>query len=784
MFFHILKRDIKRKKTMNIILLLFIIVAGMFVSSSIPNIVNVLNGTNYFFDKAGVGDYIMIGNGEKFDSEVEEVLKNKDIYNDYKKETAIFIPTKILKIDGKFVKKKMQEYLIQCPDNMDFKLFTKDNEEIKEIKSDEIMLSKNCVDENNLEIGDKVTLSFGDIEMELTYSGYIKDALFGSDMMGNERLLISKENYDIFEKQCSKFKGSIYNLHIDNESDFKSAISDVDGMVFDGSRSMIKKSYMMDIIVAAIVLLVGLMFVIVSFFMLKFMMRFSISEDFREIGVMKAIGIKNRKIRRLYTVKYVAFAIVGSLIGLGLSVPCGKLITKPVTDEMYLGNDIGFILNVLGTILVVAVVYAYSYHCTKIIKKSSPIDAIRNGQTGERYKKKRGYRMNKSHASLSGYLSLNDILSAPKKFTTVIITFTLCCLITMIISNTTATMKSDKLVHLFAVRDCDLYFSQDDYISDMYAGKINFKEISEGLSEEIDKMGYPNEVFFQKDYTYKLSCNGKEFKIRCTQGENTKASDYEYSGGSAPESANEIAITKTVSKLINAKIGDTVTIITALGEKDCIVTGYFDSMNNLGSIIRLHEDFECDEVNFNGTNRFQVKFDKEYSDDELDEIIKKFKNELGCDVVQRPAEYSAETIGVADIMETLEFFLVLITIVVVIFTSVLMESSFIDSEKSQIAMLKAVGISNKTIVAWQIKRFGVVSLASTLLALVLSVPMTKLTMTPIFKGMGAGKIDYTFNFLRAFLIYPVAIFAVTVITTYFTVLKTKLIKPNDTANNE
>ena len=41
MYLSILKKDLKRKRAMNMILLLFIVLATMFVSSSVNNIVNV-----------------------------------------------------------------------------------------------------------------------------------------------------------------------------------------------------------------------------------------------------------------------------------------------------------------------------------------------------------------------------------------------------------------------------------------------------------------------------------------------------------------------------------------------------------------------------------------------------------------------------------------------------------------------------------------------------------------------------------------------------------------------
>ena len=54
MLFRILKKDLKRKKVMNAILLAFILLATMFVASGISNVVSVMNGTDSYLDKAGI----------------------------------------------------------------------------------------------------------------------------------------------------------------------------------------------------------------------------------------------------------------------------------------------------------------------------------------------------------------------------------------------------------------------------------------------------------------------------------------------------------------------------------------------------------------------------------------------------------------------------------------------------------------------------------------------------------------------------------------------------------
>lgn len=73
--------------------------------------------------------------------------------------------------------------------------------------------------------------------------------------------------------------------------------------------------YVMDMIVAFTMLILSICLIIVSFVVLKFSITFTISEEFREIGVMKSIGISNFKIRSLYLTKYLVLAVVGAVVG-------------------------------------------------------------------------------------------------------------------------------------------------------------------------------------------------------------------------------------------------------------------------------------------------------------------------------------------------------------------------------------------------------------------------------------------------------------------------------------
>ena len=90
MYLRILKKDLKRKKTMNVVLLLFVILATMFSASSVNNIITVVNGLDNYFEKAGMTDYYIIANGDKKTNNVESVLKGEKSVTDFKKEEIIY----------------------------------------------------------------------------------------------------------------------------------------------------------------------------------------------------------------------------------------------------------------------------------------------------------------------------------------------------------------------------------------------------------------------------------------------------------------------------------------------------------------------------------------------------------------------------------------------------------------------------------------------------------------------------------------------------------------------
>lgn len=787
MFFRILKKDLKRKKTMNIILFAFILLATMFVSSGLSNVAAVMNGTDYFMKKAGVGDYVVIMMGTDTDDPIKDVLKELEDVKEYRKENVVFGNKSNLTDTNGNALEARNATVYQAIEDSKLKFFDSKNEKITSIEPGHAYATGDFLQKNDLQPGDKIMITYGNVKLSVILDGEAKDALLGSSMMGNNRFLLSKQDEEKLAEDG--YQGKIYYIDLksgSDESKLASAISDVEGVTFSGTHSMIKMCYLIDMIVAFLMLVLSVCMMLVSFIVLKFSITFTISGEFREIGVLKAIGIKNTNVRGLYMAKYLLLAIAGAIGGFICSIPFSNMMLESVSRNMVLGGGNSYYaLEFAGAFIVVAAILLFAFRCTKLVKKLSPIDAIRSGQTGERYNRKSPLRLGKSRGSTSRFLAINDVLSAPRRYATIIITFFICTVLVLLLVNTTSTMRSDTLVTTLASRS-DLYYTDlTEMMGSMTAdGRQRVENYLSDTEKLLAENDMPAKVISEVQYKYRVSAGGKDYSIVCLQGIHTKASDYEYTEGLVPQNANEIAITPTIAKMTGAKIGDTVTIDYGAEKRECIVVAYFQSMNQLGAVIRLHEDAPTDFAHISSMAAYQINFTDDPSASEIENRKEKIKKLFDNEDVTNATEYCDDSMNAASAMEAVQYLFLGITLIVVVLICVLMERSFISDEKSQIAILKATGFSDKRIIRWHTARFGFVTLIAVLLAAICSVPVTHLVDGPIFSIFGVSKISYVIDPWKIFLIYPGIVFLMTLAASELTALHIRGIKSSDISNIE
>ena len=147
-------------------------------------------------------------------------------------------------------------------------------------------------------LGDEITLSL-DNSYSNTYiiAGTCKDAFLGSSFVEYVRFIMNDKELDKIKEEISTISISYFSIDLNNldgfTKDFNKLKLNVDTVA---DRELVKMMYVMDMVMAGVLLFVSVCLILIAFLILRFTIVFTINEEYHDIGVMKAIGIKSRKL--------------------------------------------------------------------------------------------------------------------------------------------------------------------------------------------------------------------------------------------------------------------------------------------------------------------------------------------------------------------------------------------------------------------------------------------------------------------------------------------------------
>lgn len=795
MFWRILKKDLKRKKTMNIILLVFIILASMFMSSGVSNIITVTTALDSYFEMADVPDYFAFCENKSSDQDICGTLENASAIDEFRIEEFVRMSqSNIMRVGEPLDDFNVNQILVlQSDRDMGMNYFLDDESILKSVPKGEIYVTRYIEENMGLKVGDKITVEIEGVSREFTFAGGFKDAACGTELIGIKRFIINGEDFDEYmsdKTTKNMYGGKLLYIHTANLDKTQSQIADIsDNFTFECDADTLKQSYIFDMIITGFILVVSFILIIISFAVLRFTISFTLSEEFREIGVMKAIGIRNIKIRGLYLTKYFAISVVGAAIGLVFSYPFGKMLMSLSTNSIIINEGNTVFVNVICAVLVAGVILLFCLGCTGRVSKMSPIDAVRNGQTGERFRKKGVMSLGKSRLGTTAFLAANDIVSSPKRYAVIILTFFLCMSLLIILSNATASLKSGKLLKYFSQADCHAVTDIGDEAMKFLTedGHEKVKIYLEDMEQTLVENDMPAECMTEY-YIYSMIKYGEyESKTAILQGTGTTMDMYEYLEGTAPQNSDEIAVTTLLAKKLKAEIGDTVTVSYPTGETaEFIITALYQSMVNQGISVRVHTDCGMNYIAASGSAGTQIKFTDDPDETEVLLRIEKIKELYPkFSSVKTAGETVKDTTGVGDAIDAVKKISTVLTVILAVLITVLMERSFIAKEQAEIALMKAIGTRNAKIYGQHTLRFFISAAAAIFIAELLGLPLTRLCFDPIFRSMGLEMgVEYVQSPVEIYAVFPVIVLAATVLSTFFTSLYTRKIKSSDIANIE
>lgn len=796
MIFNVLKNDLKRKKSINLILFLFIILASLLMAGSTHVLFSTSTAISRMMEEANVPDMSVFTFADPVtDGQVEDWVQSSDKVKSIHKEGMLMVMSDAFYSDGKIVvgKEDIQSVLIGAVPETNSLVYDQ-NDHLLILEKGEIAIPMSFHNKYDLNIGEKMSILTDNRYNDFTIAAYEKDIVFGSDMMGVHRFIISSGDYAGIETEGSKDMVNVtfWSIETPEGVKYREVAGEFGSKAINSffilGKSDIDSTYLVSKLIAVIMIIVSLFLILITFLILRFTLVFTIQEDYREIGVMKAIGIKNRAIRRLYIIKYFAISLIGGAIGFALSFIYSGVMLKSISSLFVLQSSrLCLLLSALSSVLVVVFSILFCFICTNKINKISVIDAIRQGNTGERFSKSRKIHLFKMlFLKPADYLSLGDLMNGFKKFAVLTITFIIGTLLVLVPLNIINTLKdTDTMVGLFGLPPYDVgVFSDEMYhaiVSNDQA--LIEKEIIriEGLfSDE----GYPIELHAERAKLANMYTTDSQVSINVNawQSQDYDISNFNFLEGSAPVLENEIAITTKMSDYFDISTGDSVTCRLQGNTYTFIVTGLYQSMMGMGANIRLSEAFE---LSSGRLSSLTVLGKLSVEPDDLKQTVADLQLAFpDLSISSKTGLYDTNLGGTVKMIDDLKNLIVSVVLGIIFLITCLIVRMLISREIPEIALLKSIGFRHRQLRRWQIGRIAIILILSIIVGTALAGSLGGLLVSGVFRIMGATEVGLVIEPIQVYLIYPAALLASTILAAAVSIGQIKKTKVWEINNQE
>lgn len=445
---------------------------------------------------------------------------------------------------------------------------------------------------------------------------------------------------------------------------------------------------MSDGIMIGILLLISLLVVLMTFMCIRFTLLAKIEADYKEIGVMKAIGLQLKAIKKIYLAKYAAISIIGSLLGYLISLPLSYLLLKNI--KLFMGESknegLSWILAVAGVLAVMLLMIAYVYVLLNRFKKISAVEAIRFSGANEKVNTKTRFNLRRLACfSTDTRIGIIDIVNRKKIYLTMLLVFILSTFIMIVPALVYHTASSEEFVE-------SLGFSHKiDIATSLYQSTNsveNQDKIEDYLANDPDVEMYSK--ISTKNFDVKEA--GMENGVLSVELGNHQKFPVNYLKGHAPRRINEIALSTINADEYNKKIGDPIILIREGREEKFIVCGIYANLFNGGKTAKaIFEDRTTPTI----WTDISIKLK---NPSKLTEKMNQYKEDLPFAKMNNAEQYRDQTFGSTNqslLMVAIGASLVAVLITGLI-TSLFMKLLLVK-DKKEIATLKAIGLTNQEI---------------------------------------------------------------------------------------
>lgn len=770
----LLKKDFKKNKVIVFTLFTFILLSSMLLSSALTIVTELTGSLDHLFEKAKVPSYVQMYAGDFSQDEINAFSEQNELVRNQQTVTMLNIDGEhlFLQINGESeVNSIIENSFVKQNKTFDFLLDTRN--EIANVSDGEIGVPVYHQQLYNLELGSKVEVQIGDFNKTYTVTSFIRDAQMNPSLVTSKRFLVSDNDWNELETKLNSQEYLIeFELNDDGsisefEKQYEASNLPQSGTALTKSLYQILNA-LTDGIIIAIIILISLLLLLIASLCLRFTILTAIEEDYREIGIMKATGISSKNIRKLYLTKYIAIAFGACIGGYLASLTVTNVFTKSMSAYMGLAPKtvVSYVLPLLGSLLVFLFVYLFCKLIFRRFKKISAYQALQVGETsGNRKIAHKMQLSGKKHwiGNKSIFIGIREVLTQMKTYVLLMLVFAISLFMMNVPFNFLQTIQDDSFISYMGAGESDLRI--DVHQMDKY--KEESKEVFNYLTDENVNNDSIEKVAFYETSAYQMkNADNEIITIKIESSKDYDVFPLHYTDGNAPQNAKEIALSSMNADEFKASVGDTVTIILDGKEEGLTVSGIYQDVTNGGKTAKGM--LESNDVLWT-TYNFNIK-----DTAKINEIKAELEQSFTHIKVTDMNNYINQTLG--GIIEQVNS-LSIVAFALALFIAILITSMFfkmiLAKEAKNIAIMKSIGISSKTLQQQYIIR----ALFTLLIGLIVGVILTNVLGTQVASLLlsGVSKLTFVTNPLIKYLMIPFSLVLVVSVSVYIVSVSIKKI---------
>ena len=761
------KNDFLRNKIVTLAVFVFITMAVILAASATNNIANLIQSMSELQERAVPADITQMHSGE-FDQKEIDRFTEEQSENIAMQETMV-----LLTIDGSnihFGNNQTMAGTVQdisfVVQNEKFDFILDLNNEKLDVKEGYVAVPIYFMELHDLKIGDTITVESGGYQKEFVISDYARDYEMNSSLTSSKRFVINQTDYHEMQKMLVGEPEYLIEFKLNENGDsnavqtaYIEAGLPANGPTVGGQFFMIFNA-MSDAAVAMVIILISVLLIIIASLCIRLTFLATIDEDLREIGVMKAIGISKKDIKKVYLNKYRVMSVAAGIIGYLLSFAIVNLLNGNM--RLYLSSDLSgnlkYGLSLIAPIFVYIMIVMYCKKVLKRIDKISAVEALRSNIMERGKNRKYSFSLIKNQFfSTNIYMGIRDVFKRSKLYSLLFIIFIVCTFIVILPLNMYNTMNSPEFSTYMGIGKSDMRIDlrKTDRITE------DFNKLQEELKNDSD---------IEKYASYITS----SYQVKNTEGTwdyiNIETGDFSvfplnYLEGSAPDREGEISLSHANASQdgLNKKVGDKVVVKVGGTEKTLKVSGIYQDITNGGKTAKAHTSL--------GINEEAVLWNIFYMDlaSGVDKQAKKhyYQNAYESAQVNDIQEYTQQTLGnIIDQMSTVVIGGIAISFIIVVLITALFLRMLLSKDMSQIAIMRSVGLTSKHISHQYMAGTLMVLIFGIIAGVFASTYLGEFLVSMAMSSMGAAKIEFVQVLWQTWLLSPLALMIVVGFTIY------------------